>query len=394
MSKMDDIQTTAGEKAIDLPKGVHVVAQPAMLSGLAGLSSQVKAIACEIEDKLPLADLAAASIVVIEVDPASRNSIERIEMLRAQLPSVQVIAGLSNVDIATSRQLLRRGVNDIVALPFTLDELVTSIVDTAAQIDPESETKAALAPFVTMIKSIGGAGSTTVLTHLAAQMAHDMGEGSRACIIDLDIQSGDVAQYLGASARLSLMDLLEAGERLDSDLLNSVASEGHDLVDIIAPPTDIVPIESIDFEQLMRVITMARRIYDIVLVDLPASFTNWSLSTVYAADISILVGTLTIPSLRHAKRQLDFLVSMGIPRDTIHVVLNQVENKMFKSIDSSDAEKALKHPVLATLSEDAANLRAAQDQGKLIYAVQRRTKFSKDIMQLGDLVAARLAEAE
>ena len=139
---------------------------------------------------------------------------------------------------------------------------------------------------------------------------------------------------------------------------------------------------------------MARRMYDIVLVDLPASFTNWSLSTVYAADLSILVGTLTIPSLRHAKRQLDFLVSMGIPKDTVHVVLNQVENKMFKSIDSSDAEKALKHPVLTTLSEDATNLRAAQDQGKLIYAVQKRSKFSKDIMRLGDLVAERLAEAE
>lgn len=394
MSKMDDIQNTARERASDLPKGVHVVAQPAMLTGLAALNSQVKAIACDIEAKLPIADLAAASIVVIEVDPASRNSLERIDTLRTQLPNVQVIAGLGNVDIATSRQLLRRGVSDIVALPFALDELVTSIADTAAQMDPATVAKTDLAPFVAVIKSIGGAGSTTVLTHLAAQMAHDMGENSRACIIDLDLQSGDVAQYLGANTRLSLTDLLEAGNRLDSELLHSVASEGHELVDVIAPPTDIVPIESIDFEQLMRVVTMARRIYDIVLVDLPASFTNWSLSTVYAADLSILVGTLTIPSLRHAKRQLDFLVSMGIPKDSIQVVLNQVENKMFKSIDSSDAEKALKHPVLTTLSEDEANLRAAQDQGKLIYAVQKRSKFSKDIMKLGDLVAARLTEAK
>lgn len=394
MSKMDDIQNTAGDKAIDLPKGVHVVAQPAMLTSLAGLNSQVKVIACEIEAKLPIADLAAASIAVIEVDPASRNSLERIDTLRAQLPNVQVIAGLGNVDIATSRQLLRRGVSDIVALPFALDELVTSIADTAAKMDTAAEAKTALAPFVAVMKSIGGAGSTTVLTHLAAQMAHDMGENSRACIIDLDLQSGDAAQYLGANTRLSLTDLLEAGNRLDSELLHSVASEGHELVDVIAPPNDIVPIESIDFEQLIRVVTMARRIYDIVLVDLPASFTNWSLSTVFAADLSILVGTLTIPSLRHAKRQLDFLVSMGIPKETIQVVLNQVENKMFKSINSSDAEKALKHPVLTTLSEDKANLRAAQDQGKLIYSVQKRSKFTHDIMHLGDLVAARLAEAK
>ena len=110
--------------------------------------------------------------------------------------------------------------------------------------------------------------------------------------------------------------------------------------------------------------------------------------------MSILVGMLTIPSLRHAKRQLDFLVSMGISKDSIHVVLNQVEKKLFKSIDASDAEKALKHPVLATLSEEESLLREAQDQGQLIYAVQKRSKFSKDIMKLSDLVAERLAEAE
>ncbi|RGP41021.1 hypothetical protein BPTFM16_01316 [Altererythrobacter insulae] len=393
MSKMDNIQNKAGELAADLPRGVMVVAQPAMLSGLSALSDQVKAVACDVESPLPLADISTASIVVIEVDPASRNTLERVDALRAQLPGIKVIAGLGNVDIATSRQLLRRGVSDIVSLPFSLDELVTSIVDTAQTIEADADTEQTLAPFITVIKSIGGAGSTTVLTHLAAQMAHDQGD-ARACILDLDLQSGDVSQYLGASSRQSLLDLLEAGDRLDGDLLKSVATKAHDLIDVIAPPTDIVPIESVDFEQLMRVITLARRHYDIVLIDLPASFTNWSLSTVYAADMSILVGTLTIPSLRHAKRQLDFLVSMGIAKDTLHVVLNQVEKKLFKSIDPNDAEKALKHPVLTTLSEEEALLRAAQDQGKLIYAVQKRSKFSKDIMQLSDLVAEHMLEAE
>ena len=137
-----------------------------------------------------------------------------------------------------------------------------------------------------------------------------------------------------------------------------------------------------------------RRQYDLVLVDLPASFTNWSLSTVYAADQSLLVGTLTIPSLRHAKRQLDFLVSMGIPRDTINVIVNRVENRLFKTINASDAADALKHPVLATISEDSATLQAAQDQGQLVYAIQKRSKFSKDIMHLSELIAQRIAEAE
>ena len=36
MSKMEQIHDTTSDRAIDLPKGVHVVAQPTMLAGLDG----------------------------------------------------------------------------------------------------------------------------------------------------------------------------------------------------------------------------------------------------------------------------------------------------------------------------------------------------------------------
>lgn len=393
MGRMNEISENAAGQAFDLPRGVHIVAQATLLAALEGLGGHVTALACGTEDPLPTAELANASIVVIEVDPASRNSLDRVDQLRSTWPDLPVIAGLANVDIATSRQLLRRGVSDIVALPFTIDELVTAIVDTAQQQLENADAQVRLAPFIAVIKSIGGAGSTSIATHLAAQMAHDMGEGHRACVIDLDLQAGDVASYLGCSPRLTLADLVDTPDRLDDELVRSVTVEGHELVDVIAPPADIVPIESIDFDQLMRVINIARRQYDVVLVDLPASFTNWSLSTVFAADQALIVGTLTIPSLRHAKRQLDFLVSMGIAKDSIGVVLNQVEKRLFKTISTHDAAEALKHPILATVSEDRALLQAAQDQGQLIYALQKRSKFSNDIVRLSELVSTRMAEA-
>ena len=61
-------------------------------------------------------------------------------------------------------------------------------------------------------------------------------------------------------------------------------------------------------------------------------------------------------------------------------------------LDADDAAKALKHPVLATLANDYNLLRTAQDQGELADAVQPRSKFSKDIANLSDLVFDRLEE--
>ena len=108
-------------QALDLPKGVHIVAQPDLLPAIDAISQQVTCVACAINEPLPVAAIVNASLIVIEVDPASRSSLDRIDRLRNEMPSVPVIAGLAKVDIATSRQLLRRGVSDIVALPFAID---------------------------------------------------------------------------------------------------------------------------------------------------------------------------------------------------------------------------------------------------------------------------------
>ncbi|KUO56616.1 MAG: hypothetical protein APF82_08890 [Sphingomonadales bacterium BRH_c42] len=392
MGRIDNISGAQNNSAVDLPKGVHLVAGPQTLEAIAGLGRSVRAIPCGIESPLPLGELSGASIVVIEVDPHSRNSLERVDLLRSQLPAVPVIAGLADVDIATSRQLLRRGVSDIVALPFAIDELVTAICDTAEQTASEVTAQARLAPFIAVLKTIGGSGATTVATHLAAQMAHDMGDHARACVIDLDLQTGDVASYMGCSPRLTLTELMDAGGRLDDELIRSVACDSKKRVDVIAAPAEIVPIEDVDFEQLMRIVTAARRLYDVVVVDLPASFTNWSLSTVFAADQTLLVSTLTLPSLRHAKRQLDFMLSMGIARSAIQIVLNRVEMKLFKSIDAGDAARVLRHPVLATICNDYKLLNNAQDEGELVGEIQRKCRFVKEIAVLSESLAARLEE--
>ena len=378
-------------QVLDLPKGVHIVAQAGMLSAVNAIGEQVIAVECGIEEPLPLAKIVNASLVVIEVDPSSRNSLDRVDRLRNELPSVPVIAGLAKVDIATSRQLLRRGVSDIVALPFALDELVTSIADTASQISTRAET--VLAPVVAVLKTTGGSGGTTIATHLAAQLAQDMGGAHRSCVIDLDLQSGDVTSYLGCGPRLTISDLLEADGRLDDDLFESVICEGHAHVDVIAAPSEIIPIEAVDFDALARVIAIARQHYDVVVLDLPATLTNWSLSTIYGADLTLLIGTLSIPSLRHAKRQIEFLISMGIPRPSIQVIMNRVENRLFKTIGTGNAAEALRHPILATVGDDPKLLQSAQDQGELVSDIQARSKFAKDIENLADLVAGLLPEA-
>ncbi|MXO86006.1 AAA family ATPase [Altererythrobacter aurantiacus] len=390
MSRLDEIRKMNTQNALHMPAGVTVVARREMLDVLDALDDDIATLACAPSELPALDKLRDTRILVIEVDPSLTGSIERVDALRRSLPDTPIIAALDTIDITTTRALMRRGVADFVGLPFQIEELLAAISDAARTIEHRRDGDVRLAPFLAITKTIGGAGSTTVATHLAAALAEERGAGARACIIDCDLQTGDAGAYLGCAPRLTLADLIDAEGRLDEDLLRSVVCEGDPRVDVVAAPSDILPIEAVDFDRLMAVITLARKQYDIVIVDLPAALTNWAVSTLFAATRVVQVGTLSLASLRHAKRQIQFLQSLGLERDRFDIVLNRVEKRLFKTIDAGDAAEALNMPIAASLIADPQLLQNAQDEGALVQHVQRKTKFGKQIEALAQTINAKL----
>ncbi len=390
MGTIKEIYDMKKEGAIEIPAGVSVIASNLAMSGLRGLEADLQLLPCAPQDAPPLDNVAKAKIVVMEVDPASAASIDRVDLLREALPHVPIIACLAEIDIRTSRMLMRKGVRDIVGLPFQIEELLAAIADAHRALLQQSATPPDLAPFLVVTKSIGGAGATTIATHLAAALAEQRGPGAKVCLIDCDLQSGDVGAFLGCTPRLTVVDLLEAEGRLDEELLRSVVCSGDERVDIITAPSDIQPVEALDFDRLMDVVTLARRHYDIVLLDLPASLTNWAVSVIFAATRVLQVGTLSLTSLRHAKRQLQFLQALGLERDRIDIVVNRVEQRIFKPIGSDDAAQALNMPITASIVSDPASLGSAQDEGVLVLRTQHRSKFAKQMRDLAQTIASKL----
>ena len=386
MGRIDETLDMNAQSAIYIPTGVAVVARPEALDALAPIEADIDAIPVSPNSMPPRARIEDAELLVLEVDPADRSSIERLDGVRQNFPDMPVIAAVRALDVAASRALMRRGVADFVELPFQIEELLAAIADVHRVQLQRSDNPADLAPFIVVTKSIGGAGSTTIATHLAAALAEARSDHARACVIDCDLQSGDVGAYLGCEPRLTLVDLLEADGRLDEELLRSVVCQGDERVDIVAAPSDIQPIEALDFDRLMAVVTLARRHYDVVLVDLPANLTNWAVSVIFAATRLVQVGTLSLGSLRHAKRQLQFLQSMGLERDRIDIVLNRVEQRFFKTIGDADAADTLNMPIRGSIASDPALIQSAQDEGTLV----SRSKFGKQMRELARAIAARL----
>jgi pilus assembly protein CpaE len=372
---------------VEFPASVLFFAEEHLFSEIKSVASQADLVALSVDAPIPQSSAARANVAVLQVEPGSPASLERLDRLKSEFPDLPVIVGLANVDMKTTRTLLRQGITDIVGLPFDIRELQPILLDVAAKMKASGK-NADLAPIISVVKATGGCGGTTVSTHLAYAMKNVQSGHFKTCLIDLDLQHGSAADYLGVQPRLSITELMGAGHRLDDEQFQAVAAEGAGGVDLIAAPTEILPIEAFEFDQLIRVLQLAQKRYDLVLLDLPSNLTNWALSAILASNLVVLVGELGLTSLRQVKRRLDLLVSMGFIRQDVAIVINKAEQRLFKSINVEDAERAIHHKILGTIASDPSLIADAQDQGLLAYDLQKRSKFGKDI----DLLANELRE--
>ena len=379
--------------AVSLPSDIYVVANPAEIDRLrAGASmrrfAEFQSVALPASDPVPAEVIAKAFLLVIEVDPSDRNSMRRIAQVRQARSGLPLVVALQEANVSAVRTLVRQGVNDVATIPFNLEELSSQLLDLAAQVRSDAAAQLPLSPLVSVIRSTGGSGATTVITHLAAALTANASRDGGVCLIDLDIQLGNAAASLGISAKNSVIDLLEAGDRLDGEFFGSAAIASGRGFDVVVAPEPITPLESVDVDQLIHLLSIARRSYGSVLIDLPANWTNWTLSAVLASTDLVLITDLTIPGLRQAKRKLELFETVGVPRERVRIVVNRVEKRLFKTIGVEEVRATLGYPVFATLAAEPGTVSSAQDQGLLAWEANRKSRFAADISTL----ASRLAD--
>jgi pilus assembly protein CpaE len=303
-----------------------------------------------------------------------------------------LIAASYEPPLSLVRSLIRAGARDVVPLPLSFEDVESSLAPLAEELTRKTETAAQTnAKLVSIVKSVGGVGATALLTQLAIRFAEkEAAYGREVCLIDLDIQFGDVAFQLGLRPKLSLADLLEAGARLDGDLLRATTTDHPSGLKVIAAPIEMMPLEGMQGDHVLRIVEMATREFGTVYVDLPTNWTNWSLSLVARSDLVVLVTELTVAGLNRARRQLNLLESQDLGDLEVQVVVNRYDRTLARTISLADASKALRRKVGFTIANDFALMRSAIDRGVPINDIKRKTALGRDLDVLDAGIAAAL----
>ena len=325
-------------------------------------------------------ELSAAAAAVVQVDPDTPASIKRFQKL-AQATETPLIAAAYDPPLALVRALVRSGAHDVVPLPLSIDDLETSIAPLREEIRKSSRAaESSKAKLVTVVKGLGGIGATALTSQLAIRFAqHEAAHGRECCLIDLDVQFGDVAFQLGLRPKLSLLDLLEAGTRLDSALLRATTTDHASGLKVIAAPPEMMPLEGISSDHLIEVVDLATREFGTVFLDLPSNWTNWSLSLVARSNVVLLITELSVAGLNRAKKQLQLFDSQDLGSVDVRVVANRFDKAQSRNIRSSDVRQALGRDIAFTISNDPQLMRAAIDRGVPLGDLKRKSALGKDI---------------
>lgn len=343
-----------------------------------------------ITDWIDPEELSGAVSAIIQVDATTPSSIKRFQKL-AQSVTTPLIAAAYDPPLALVRSLVRAGAHDVVPLPLNIEDLETSLAPLREALTRKAnDDVAGNGKMVSVIKSVGGVGATALISQFAIRFAEAEAKRKReTCLIDLDVQFGDVAFQLGLRPQLTLADLLEAGTRLDGDLLRATTTEHRSGLKVIAAPPEMMPLEGLSNEHLMQIAELAAHEFGTVFIDLPTNWTNWSLSLVARSDLVLLVTELTVAGLNRAKRQLNLLELQDLGGLEVRVIVNRFEKSMSRTIRPADVREALGRDVSYTIANDFALMRAAIDRGVPLSELKRKSALANDL----DTVAAGLAAA-
>lgn len=322
----------------------------------------------------------APDVLVIDVqtdDPAEMSRLSSV--IRESERGISVIATGVDATLDDIRRLMRLGVVDYLPQPISRSD-VLSTLEAMVQRRRAGASARAVGRALTFLKSGGGMGATTLAIQTALCLRHLNQGKAKVCILDLDLQFGNVALYLDLDPGLTAGDVIRSPERLDSSLLSSVMSHHESGVDVLAAPRELVPLNALSPKFAAQLIELACHHYDHVVVDLPQDWADWTHAVLSHSGLVALVTQLSVGAIRQARRQLDILASEDLGHVPLAVVLNRYEKRPFASgIRVKEAEKALGRSIDHFIPNDYKTVSEALNRGVPVSQIKRRCKVEKRI---------------
>ncbi|MET9013856.1 AAA family ATPase [Streptomyces olivaceoviridis] len=256
-------------------------------------------LAAESVDELP-------EVVVVHERIGPVPALELIREVALRFPAVGVILVTTDTSPGLFAAAMDSGARGLVALPLSYEELANRVQAVAQwstgvrrHLGHGAEALAgAGGTVVTVSGAKGGVGTTLTAIQLALAA---QASGRATALVDLDLQTGDVASYLDIQFRRSVADLAAISDISPRVLADAVFRHDTGLSLLLAPGEGERGEEVTD-RATRQLVSALRSRYEVVVVDCGAQLSGAGAAAVEMADTALLVTTPDVIAVRAAKR--------------------------------------------------------------------------------------------
>lgn len=214
---------------------------------------------------------------------------------------------------------------------------------------------------IAFVSNKGGVGKSTLSVSTACALAK--ARPDQVLLIDASLQLGLGASMLDLDPTTTLVDAVAQQDRLDETLLRELSLRHPCGLRLLAAPKNAMDAARIDDASLARVLTVARRAFDFVVVDTFPLLDSIAVAILDFADDACVVVTPTVPHVLGAVTLLDVLERLGLGRGRQRVLLNHSHPRVAGTLDAEDVATRLQRPIDAVFPFDK-GLLIAQNTGE------------------------------
>ncbi|HEY9037362.1 MAG TPA: AAA family ATPase [Roseovarius sp.] len=244
---------------------------------------------------------------------------------------IKVILIADDVSPSALHALLRQGADEFVPYPLPEGELQAAI-DRLRQPSVSATAADDIAPNAAGQEGVllavhgmaGGTGATTLAVNLAWELATiSKDKAPRVCIIDMGLQFGSVATCLDLPRREPVFEMWSDTETMDEDIFKQALISYADRLWVLSAPPEMLPLDMITSEDVNKVLDLARRHFDYVIVDMPTTLVQWTEAVLNAAQVYFMTLEMDMRSAQNTLRLKRALKAEDLPIERLRFCMNR-----------------------------------------------------------------------
>ncbi|MEW2352513.1 AAA family ATPase [Spirillospora sp. NPDC029432] len=272
-------------------------------------------------------------VVLVDEQIGTQPGQELIREIGVRRPHVASVLLSSRVDELVLSKALEAGARGVLARQPSLEELDTKLA-TAAEWSRGMRRWLGAAPAVDVggrrgrVVAVAGAKGGTGATTLAVQLALAASARRSVCLVDMDLQCGDVPSYLDLVHRRSIADLVGVADDITGQMLADALFIHEAGPHVLLAPAEGERAEDVTSLAARQILGALRSRYEVVVIDCGAFMTEGSVTAVELADQVLLTVTPDLPCLRAAKRMAQLWRRLDVRKpDELSVVITRQSRK-------------------------------------------------------------------